>query len=208
QGPAPDSGTPDREFTAAVARAQDACVRLLAARERSRHELADRLTRREFPAPVIEEVLARLERAGLVDDRRFAEQWVHFRHRDSGRARAVLARELRDKGVAADVVDDALTQIDQDDEYARATELVRPRMARALTAPVTDPRERDRILRRLLGVLARRGYPSARAPAVVRPAWEARRHALAAAEVGGAAPCPAARPLGWGGGARRAGPGG
>ncbi len=182
QGPAPDSGTPDREFTAAVARAQDACVRLLAARERSRHELADRLTRREFPAPVIEEVLARLERAGLVDDRRFAEQWVHFRHRDSGRARAVLARELRDKGVAADVVDDALTQIDQDDEYARATELVRPRMARALTAPVTDPRERDRILRRLLGVLARRGYPSSIAHAVVRQAWEARMDELTAAE--------------------------
>lgn len=181
QASAPGSGEPDREFTAAVARAQDACVRLLAARERSRHELAERLTRREFTAPVIAEVLARLERAGLVDDRRFAEQWVHFRHRDSGRARAVLARELRDKGVAAEIVEGALTQIDQDDEHARAAELVRPRMARAVPVQITDPRERDRILRRLLGVLARRGYPSSIAHSVVRQAWDARMDELAAA---------------------------
>lgn len=181
QDPAPHPGEPDREFSAAVARAQDACVRLLAARERSRHELADRLARREFTAPVIDEVLARLERAGLVDDRRFAEQWVHFRHRDSGRARAVLARELRDKGVAAEIAEDALAQIDQDDEQARAAELVRPRMARAVTAPITDPRERDRILRRLLGVLARRGYPSSIANSVVRQAWATRMDELAEA---------------------------
>lgn len=181
QGPASHPGEPDREFSAAVARAQDACVRLLAARERSRHELADRLARREFTAPVIDEVLARLERAGLVDDRRFAEQWVHFRHRDSGRARAVLARELRDKGVAAEIAEDALAQIDQDDEQARAAELVRPRMARAVTVPITDPRERDRILRRLLGVLARRGYPSSIANSVVRQAWATRMDELAEA---------------------------
>lgn len=171
---APPGHGADPEFRAAVARAQDACVRLLAARERSRHELAERLARREFTAPVIDEVLGRLDRAGLVDDRRFAEQWVASRHRDSGRARAVLARELRDKGVAAEIAEEALAQIDGEDEQVRAGELIRPRLARAVTAPVTDPRERDRIIRRLLGVLARRGYPSSVAHTVVRQAWAER----------------------------------
>lgn len=157
------------------ARAYDASLRLLAARARSRSELADRLHRKGYGESVVAALLDDLERAGLLDDADFASQWVYFRHRDGARSRRALGAELRDKGVDADVIDDALSQITDDDEYARAGALVRRTLARRGQPAADDADAVRRAQRRLLGMLARKGYGAELAHSVVTDEWSAAR---------------------------------
>ncbi|WP_067841809.1 recombination regulator RecX [Nocardia lijiangensis] len=146
-----------------VEQAKEACLRLLAVRARSRAELAQRLAAKGFTADVAEGALDRLSEVGLLDDAAFAEQWVHSRHTFSGKGKQALAQELRRKGVAPADAAPALESISSDDEQERATELVRRKLR-------TLPRDldRDKAIRRLVGMLARRGYGQSTAFTVVK----------------------------------------
>ncbi|MFD1814118.1 recombination regulator RecX [Rhodococcus gannanensis] len=144
--------------------AKDLCLRLLTDRARSRAELSKKLTDKGFDGDVIARVLDRLAEVKLVDDAAFAAQWVHSRHTYSGKGKRALAMELRTKGVAPDVAAGALDQIDGDDERARAVELVQRKLRTAsldfeIDGPGGRSSERDRLVRRLVSMLARRGYP-------------------------------------------------
>ncbi|MFD9692975.1 regulatory protein RecX, partial [Kitasatospora sp. NPDC059088] len=154
------------EQTDPETRARDICLRLLTGTAKSRKQLADALRKREIPEDVAEQVLTRLEEVGLIDDAAFAAAWVESRHAVRGLSRRALAQELRTKGVAADLVEQALVQVDHDDETDAARALVerKLRSTRGL-----DPQVRTR---RLVGVLARRGYSEGLAFRVVRAALE------------------------------------
>ncbi|WAM18939.1 recombination regulator RecX [Rhodococcus sp. JS3073] len=138
------------------------CLRLLTDRARSRAELAERLAKKGYSAEVAERVLDRLAEVGLVNDADFAQQWVHSRHTYSGKGKRALALELRRKGIGQDDAAEALAQIDSEDERARATELV----AKKLRTVSAD--DRDRAVRRLVSMLARRGFPQGMAFEVVK----------------------------------------
>lgn len=146
--------------------AKDVCLRLLTDRARSRAELTQALAKKGFDPAVADRALDRLVSVGLIDDAAFAEQWVHSRHNYSGKGRQALAVELRRKGIGQFEAEQALAQITGDDERERATELVR-RKLRTLQVPA-DPAERDKAIRRLVGMLARRGYGQALAFGVVK----------------------------------------
>jgi regulatory protein len=153
------------------AQAKDVCLRLLTDRARSRHELESRLAKKGFSLAVSAAVLDRLAAAKLVDDAAFAEQWVHSRHTYAGKGKQALSRELRDKGVSVEHAQHALDQIDADDERERAVELVRKKFRTLRLPEADDPdarSERDKIVRRLVGMLARRGYSQGMAFAVVK----------------------------------------
>ncbi|MFE1880067.1 recombination regulator RecX [Streptomyces diastatochromogenes] len=147
-------------------RARAICLRLLTGTPRTRKQLADALRKREIPEDVAEEVLSRFEEVGLIDDSAFADAWVESRHHGRGLARRALARELRTKGVDSALIDEAVGQLDSEQEEATARELV----ARKLRA--TRGLDRDKRLRRLAGMLARKGYPEGLALRVVRQALE------------------------------------
>jgi len=142
--------------------AKDLCLRLLTDRARSRAELAERLAKKGYSAEIAERVLDRLTEVGLVNDADFAQQWVHSRHTYSGKGKRALALELRRKGIGQDDAAEALAQIDSEDERARATELV----AKKLRTVSAD--DRDRAVRRLVSMLARRGFPQGMAFEVVK----------------------------------------
>ncbi|MFI5718430.1 recombination regulator RecX [Nocardia sp. NPDC051750] len=161
-------GSADRSPGGSVEQAKEACLRLLAVRARSRAELGQRLSAKGFATEVTEQVLDRLAEVGLVDDAEFARQWVQQRHRFSGKGRQALAQELRRKGVAREAAAAALEDVTADDETERATELVR-RKLRTLPAGL----DREKAIRRLVGMLARRGYGHSVAYAVVKAEWEA-----------------------------------
>ncbi|MFD4369777.1 recombination regulator RecX [Rhodococcus sp. NPDC058521] len=144
------------------AQAKDVCLRLLTDRARSRAELAERLEKKGFTEDVAHRVLDRLTEVGLVDDADFAEQWVHSRHTYSGRGKRALALELRKKGVDQEDAARALDQISVEDEREKATELVARKMR---SVPLDD---RERAMRRLVGMLARRGFPPGLAFEVVK----------------------------------------
>ncbi|MFF8444819.1 recombination regulator RecX [Streptomyces californicus] len=149
-----------------VEQARGICLRLLTGTPRTRKQLADALRKREIPDEAAEEVLARFEDVGLIDDAAFAGAWVESRHHGRGLARRALVRELRTKGVDSTVIDEAVGQLDADQEEETARELV----ARKLRS--TRGLDRDKRLRRLAGMLARKGYGEGMALRVVRQALE------------------------------------
>ena len=142
------------------------CLRLLTGTPRTRKQLADALRKRQIPDDAAEEVLSRFEEVGLINDGAFADAWVESRHHGRGLARRALARELRTKGVDSTLIDEAVSQLDSEQEEETARELV----ARKLRS--TRGLDRDKRLRRLAGMLARKGYPEGMALRVVRQALE------------------------------------
>ncbi|MFF7897048.1 recombination regulator RecX [Streptomyces sp. NPDC007907] len=149
-----------------VERARAICLRLLTGTPRTRKQLADALRKREIPDDAAEEVLSRFEEVGLINDSAFADAWVESRHHGRGLARRALARELRTKGVDSALIDEAVSQLDSEQEEETARELV----ARKLRS--TRGLDRDKRLRRLAGMLARKGYSEGMALRVVRQALE------------------------------------
>ncbi|WP_459550297.1 recombination regulator RecX [Nocardia sp. X0981] len=171
------SHSPGDDPGGTVEQAKEVCLRLLAVRARSRAELARRLSAKGFPADTADTALDRLAEVGLIDDADFAREWVRQRHGFSGKGRQALAQELRRKGVAAEDAAPALDAVTTEDEYDRATVLVR-RKLRTLPAGL----EREKAMRRLVGMLARRGYGHEVAYAVVKAEWAATGRDAGAAE--------------------------
>ncbi|HEY0952937.1 regulatory protein RecX [Nocardioides sp.] len=134
----------------------------LTGQARSRKELSDKLAARNVPDEIATRLLDRFEEVGLVDDEAFARSWVQSRQPGKKLARRALAQELRRKGVADEVAREVLAEVDPADEEEAARALVRKRM-RSLAA-VDD----TTATRRLVGMLARKGYGSGLAFAVVR----------------------------------------
>ncbi|NIH79371.1 regulatory protein RecX [Amycolatopsis viridis] len=143
-------------------KAKEVCFDLLAVRARTKDELRQALRRKGFDEEIREQLLGKLDDAGLVDDAAFAEQWVRSRHAYQGLARTALVAELKRKGVDAEVAAQAAGEIDRESEEQRARELVRKRL-RTMTAL-----DEQTATRRLLGTLARKGYPQGLAYTVVR----------------------------------------
>jgi regulatory protein len=144
----------------AVARA--ICLRLLNTKPRTRSELAAALARRDVPEEAADSVLSRFTEVGLIDDEAFAAAWVDSRHAGRGLSRRVLAGELRRRGVEAATVEEAVSRVDPAAEEATARALVRRRLA---STAGLDPAVQAR---RLIGQLARRGYPAGLSYRIVR----------------------------------------
>ena len=142
------------------ARPREAALRLLARRDYSRAELAQRLVRRGVPSAEVETLLDEFEQLGYLSDARYAGALV--RQREGRLAPRAIARDLRDKGIGADAARDALSSLDARDELADATTLWTRRFG---TAPADD-REKARQVRFLLS----RGYSAAIAFRVLRAA--------------------------------------
>lgn len=160
--------------TSEVSREEQAralCLRLLTARARTRAELAGQLTKRGYPDEVSDRVLDRLAEVGLVDDADFAEQWVQSRRVNAGKGKRALAAELRNKGVDNDVITAALEDIDAGAERQRAEQLVRAKLRREELSDDND----TKVARRLVGMLARRGYNQTMAFDVVRTEMDLER---------------------------------
>jgi regulatory protein len=139
----------------------------LTGQARSRKELADKLAKRLVPDEIATRLLDRFEEVGLVDDAAFARMWVDARQSGKGLARRALAQELRRKGIADEVAREALDEVDPDDEEATARALVAKRLRSMGRLDATTK------TRRLVGMLARKGYAPGMAMSVVREAVRA-----------------------------------
>lgn len=134
----------------------------LTGQARSRAELEGKLAKRRVPEEVAQRLLDRFEEVGLVDDEAFARSWVQSRQSGRGLARRALAHELRRKGIDEQVARQALDEVDPDDEVEAARTLVRRKLRSVQRLDQTTA------VRRLSGMLARKGYPSGVAFRVVR----------------------------------------
>jgi len=130
-------------------------------------------------SPIIDEVLARLTRAGLIDDTGYAALRAETLHRRGEPARRIRAR-LSAKGVAADAIDGALGNIKQRDPDADFRAACRFVQRRKL-GPLRPKSDRQASRTRDLAVLGRAGFDYATARRVLElPDEDAVRAALAA----------------------------
>ncbi|MGN6612245.1 MAG: regulatory protein RecX [Angustibacter sp.] len=153
--------TPDAD-PESVARA--IVLRQLTMAPRSRAQLADKLAQRGADEAVAERVLDRFEEVGLVDDAAFAEVLVRSQRTGRGLGRRALAQELRRKGVDDETARASLETIDEESERELARGLVERRLRSLHGVPY------DKQVSRLMGMLARKGYPGGLALSVVREA--------------------------------------
>ena len=140
------------------------CLRLLSQRARSRAELAQALRKRGVPDEAATAVLARFTEVGLIDDESFAQNMALAQHRERGLAARAVAVKLRQRGLPDSAVEAALGLIDPDSEREAARRLV------ARKIPSLRGLSPETRTRRLIGLLARRGYSPALAAEVVRGA--------------------------------------
>jgi regulatory protein len=143
--------------------AYERALNLLSYRPRSVVELSRRLRRADFPSSAIEAALARLERAGLADDRAFAHYWVENREKFRPRGHRMLRWELWQKGVTDQIIDEVLASVN---EAASASRLARKR------APRLRHLDEVTFRRRLNAYLTRRGFSYSIITDVVQEAWE------------------------------------
>jgi regulatory protein len=146
-------------------RCLNAAINYLGYRPRSEAEIRQRLLKRGFAGDVTEKALARLKEQGLVDDVAFARFWKDNRESFSPRSRRLTGLELRRKGLAGDVIEMVVGEIDESDSAYRAA------MVKARRLPLTD----YRLFRRRLGTyLGRRGFGYDIINETVARVWEER----------------------------------
>ena len=159
-------GSPEDPMGDPESVARGICLRALTGAPKTRQQLADLLTERGVPDDAADTVLERFTEVGLIDDAAYARAWVSSRQAGRGLARRALSAELRAKGVDAEVAAEAVEAVGDDDEREAARRLV----ARKVGAM----RRLDRVTatRRLMGMLARKGYNGGLAAAVIREAFD------------------------------------
>ena len=163
----------DREYERAVAPVAAKANRLINHRPRSEHELRTRLLEADFPPELVEEVISRCLNNGMVDDAIFAREWVRQRAEHNKKSVSVLRQELKQKGIAGYIAEEALSTVDEDDQQAIMKGLI-DKKARGMKTPPQDRKEYDKALRRIVGVAARRGFPEGQALGYAREALETR----------------------------------
>ncbi|MHB1173281.1 MAG: regulatory protein RecX [Lacisediminihabitans sp.] len=149
-------------------RAARVSMHALTRRGMSRWELENVLLARELDEQAVSAELERLEGVGLIDDAALAETLVRTQHERKGLGRSALAAELRRRHINQELIDQALTQVDDDDEQSRATELALKR------APQLHSFDLETAKRRLSGFLLRKGYSGAVVCAAVDDALSTR----------------------------------
>ncbi len=135
--------------TDAEQRAFDRALRFLSFRPRSAQEVRRNLKKHKVDDAHIAPVLERLERLGYLDDVGFAKFWLENRARFKPMGPRALRYELRSKGVADDIIETLLTDIDADEAAYRAAAGRANRIKRTT---------RQAFRRKLNGLLRRRGF--------------------------------------------------
>ena len=166
----------DRELEQRLAPLVAKATRLVNHRDRSEEELRRRLTdaldEGEDPR-LVETVIERCRSNGMLDDERFADEWVRQRQHNQRKSVAVLRRELRDKGVAPGTVEHALDQVTDEDQEEILRTLVTKKAGTVKTVPA-ERADYEKALRRIVGVAARRGFPAGQSLSAARDALDAR----------------------------------
>ena len=154
------------EETDPYTRAKTIVYNQLAYSAKTRGQLRKKLQAEGFDAELIEPLLDKFEAAKLIDDAEYAQSFVAQKSRTKKLSRAALRRELAERGVHGEEAENALAQRTDEQEREDAAELVRKKLRPGMD--LSDRAEKDRVTRRLLGMLARRGYSSSVSMSVIR----------------------------------------
>jgi regulatory protein len=133
----------------------DAAIKILMRRAHSVAEMKKALARRSEDDKLVRNVVERLKRENLIDDARYAKQFVRFRTESRKQGQFRIARDLRARGVPDRHIETALKEAAADSNPAA---VIRQRIERKLrlTRGAIDERKLASLYRSLLGA----GFPS------------------------------------------------
>lgn len=89
-------------------------LHFLSYRPRSINEIRKNLANRDIPEGVIEETINRLQKNSILDDHKFALEWIENRNAFRPRSRSALRLELRQKGISDEVIQTVLNDINDE----------------------------------------------------------------------------------------------
>jgi regulatory protein len=147
----------------------DAAAHYLSYRPRSESEVRQRLRRRGFDDETVEAVISRLKEKQLIDDVAFSEYWRNNRMTFSPRSARLIKLELRRKGVAAETINEALKNVNDENSVYEAG------LKKARRVSESDY---DDFRRRLYDYLRRRGYSYESVSYAIERLWEERKRNL------------------------------
>lgn len=142
-------------------KAKDAALRLLDRCDRSVGECRQKLTEKGFPSEAIEAALQRLISVNILNDLRYAQLLVRTRHAERGLVGSALRTELNRRHIPADIINQVMSELDSDISFDTANYLVEKKLRSMPNLP------RNVKFRRLMGMLARKGYSSSLATQVI-----------------------------------------
>lgn len=163
----------DRRLEEALAPISAKATRLINHRPRSEHELRQRLLEDGAEPQLVDHVITRCLANGMLDDVSFAEEWVRQRQKNQKKSVAALRRELQQKGICTSIIEGALDQINDTDQAEILEQLVTKKAGTLARVPA-DRKEYDKVLRRVVGVGVRRGFPPGEVMAAATTALDRR----------------------------------
>lgn len=103
------------------------------------HEVRERLIGKEYTAENADEILEELKKEDILNDKKFAEEWIDTRLRTTPRSARVLRLELTQKGVSSDIIDEAFLKREDDlKDSVVAEEIARRKMKSMGNQPKSD----------------------------------------------------------------------
>ncbi|WP_258234290.1 regulatory protein RecX [Brevibacterium oceani] len=141
------------DFDADYAQAKKTAMNMLAMRDHSREELRKKLLKRDLMPEAVDVLLDKLENSRLLNDEEFAHRFVRAQRENRKLSKSVLKRELSKKGISPELASEAVADVDGEEDLAREVAAKKAASTRRLDYAVRE--------RRILGMLARRGFPSA-----------------------------------------------
>lgn len=145
-----DDGPED--FDTSYAKAKKTAMNMLAMRDHASIELRDKLLKRDFVPEAVEALIVKLQQSKLLDDEEFAHRYVRAHRERRKLSRSALKRELSKKGVSPETISIAVDEVDGEEDLARQVAEKKAASSRGLDYEVRQ--------RRILGMLARRGFSS------------------------------------------------
>jgi len=143
--------------------AYERVLHFLSYRPRSEAEVRQYLHQRGLPDEISDQVINRLRRVGLLDDLAFARYWVENRERLRPRSPWALRQELQAKGLASEIIETALAEVDPEESAYR----VALRQAQRLS-----PCDWETFRRKVGPYLQRRGFAFDTINLALQRAWQ------------------------------------
>jgi regulatory protein len=139
-------------------------LRYLGIRPRTAQQVIKYLQEKGFTPELARDVCRRCEQQGYINDEAFCRQWVSERLRLKHRSPYVLRMELKQRGVAGDIVDEAVGSISREEELEAARILAAKRLKNVEGTPDQETE------RKLMAMLMRKGF-SASVIQTLRREW-------------------------------------
>lgn len=133
----------------------------LSRKPRTAYEIALRLEEKGWSEETVSDVLYRLKQERLIDDAAYAQEWAKQRVGSRGKGKLWVRHELRQKGIAKPLIEEALGEVSEEDEYNSALQLGAKKW-RSTTGEFMDRK------RKMGAFLMRRGYSGGLVSKVIR----------------------------------------